>query len=144
MAKDTTPRLLWRFPNRNRRIRDAGRPEGVDLGFDLRVEKSELGGKLEFSGASARIVIAEGGRRAKLSISVEEGRYLPGGIGGMSEKREAFLAQNREVVGALNFAQSSVMRKVGRVALRPLYGLVAKGGGKVDKMARGALEWSRG
>ena len=91
---------------------------------------------MEFSGASARIVIAEGGRRAKLSISVEEGRYLPGGIGGMSEKREAFLAQNREVVGALNFAQSPVMRKVGRVALRPLYGLVAEGGGKVDKMAR--------
>ena len=91
---------------------------------------------MDFLGAAARIVIAEGERWAKLSISVEEGRNLPDGIGGMPGKKEAFVAQNRGVVGALNFAQSSVMRKVGRVALRPLYGLVARGGGEVDNMAR--------
>ena len=55
--------------------------------------------------------------------------------------KEVFLAQLQKLVGKLNFAQTAVMGKVGRVALRPLYDLVMRGGGKLDRRTRWALNW---
>ena len=47
----------------------------------------------------------------------------------------------RNLVGELNFAQTSAMGTVGRAALRPLYDVVMNGGGKLDKRTRWALKW---
>ena len=48
-------------------------------------------------------------------------------IGRISEKEDVFLAQTQEMVGKLNFAQTSVTGEKGRVALRPLYDPVMRG-----------------
>ena len=45
------------------------------------------------------------------------------------------------LVGKLNFAQTAVTGSLGRLALRPLYDLVMRGGGVLDKRARWALDW---
>ena len=55
------------------------------------------------------------------------------------ERNDAPLAQMRELL--LNFERTSVMGRVGRVALRPLYDLAMRGGGKLDIRPRWALSW---
>ena len=57
---------------------------------------------------------------------------------------EVSSAQVRKLVDKLNFAQVSLMGKVGRVALRPPYDVVTRKGGKHAKRgrrARGRQEW---
>ena len=46
----------------------------------------------------------------------------------------------RKLDGKSSFAQTSAMGRVDRVALRPLYDVVVRGGGKLDVGARWALE----
>ena len=45
----------------------------------------------------------------------------------------------RKLVGELNFAQASAKGTESRAALRPLYDVVMRGGGKLDKRARWVL-----
>ena len=73
---------------------------------------------------------------AQLSISAEKAQRASDEIGRISENEEVFLAQMHKLVGKSNFAQTSVMGKVGRAALRPVYDLLTRGGGKVDKKGR--------
>ena len=70
---------------------------------------------------------------AQLPISVEHARKVSDATGQISAKQKAFLSQMRKLVGILSFTQTSVAGEVGRVALRSLYDLVIRGGGKVDK-----------
>ena len=73
---------------------------------------------------------------SQLSLSAENARKASNEIGRISGKRKVFLSQMRKLVGILNFAQTSVVGRVGRVALRPLYDLVMRGGGKADEKGR--------
>ena len=55
-------------------------------------------------------------------------------------EKEALLAQMQKLVGKLNFAHTAVMGEVGRVALRPLYDMVMRGGGALGKRTSWAFE----
>ena len=60
---------------------------------------------------------------------MEDARKVSDEIGQISEKRKSFLSQMRKLVGILNFAQTSVVGKVGRVALRSLEDLLIRRAG---------------
>ena len=72
---------------------------------------------------------------AQLLLSQERIRKVPEKIKTILEKKAASFAQTQELLGELNFALTSVMRKVGRVALRPPYDVVMGGGGALGKRA---------
>ena len=59
--------------------------------------------------------------------SLSQGRVakLAAEIRSLLKRSAIFLAQMRKLPGKLNFTQSGAMKRVGRVALRPLYGFVA-------------------
>ena len=111
------------------------------LGFELKAEKSEYGPRIEFLGVTVEFKMIRGECEAQLSLPQKRVRNMMEEIKAILDEKEAFSAQMQKLVGKLNFAQAAVMGRVGRVALRPLYDLVMRGGGKLDKIARWALDW---
>ena len=111
------------------------------LGFELKVEKSEFGTRIEFLGVTVDFRMIKEECEAQLSLSHERVQKMVHEIKAILQEKEIFLAQMQKLVGKLNFAQTAVMGKVGRVALRPLYDLVMRGGGKLDNRTRWALNW---
>ena len=93
------------------------------IGCDLKIEKSERGAMSAFFRATARFVVFDKVRQAHLSLSPDRPRKLTDGIALLLERRGVFLAQMRNLVVKVDFAQIAVMGRVGRVALRQLYGL---------------------
>ena len=79
--------------------------------------------------------------RAQLSAPPNGSTKQVNEIRKVSEQIEARPAQTQKLVGELNFAPTAIMRRVGRVARRPLSDLVMRGGGRIDKGARWILEW---
>ena len=59
----------------------------------------------------------------------------------ISKEKHVCFAELQKLVGKLNFAQTATMGKVGRVALRPLYDMIMRGGGQLDKRSSWALNW---
>ena len=68
----------------------------------------------------------------------EKVRQIAGEITSILNGKEAFLAQMQKLVGKLKLAQTAVMGKVGRVALRPLYDMLIRGGRLIDEGPRWA------
>ena len=69
----------------------------------------------------------DSGCEAQLSISPERVEKAQGEIKKTIDGKEARLAQMRKLEGKLNFAQTSVMGKVGRAAMRPLFYRIVRG-----------------
>ena len=99
------------------------------LGFESKVAKSEFGARIEFLGVTADFRMIKEESEAQLSLPPERVRKTTQKMKAILKEKEIFLAQMQKLVGKLNFAQTAVMGKVGRVALRPLYDLVMRGGG---------------
>ena len=111
------------------------------LGFELKIEKSDWGTVLEFLGVTITFYVVRSGCVALLSLSHDRVQKLSSEIEKILLADHIFLAELQKLVGKLNFAQTATMGKVGRVALRPLYDMVMRGGGQLDKRSRWALEW---
>ena len=105
--------------------------------FDPELEKSECGATFEFLGVAVRFAATRDERQAHLSLSADMVRKLTEEIVMILEQK-VFLAQMRKIVVELNFAHASVMGRVERVALRPLYDLVLRRGGMLAAGARWA------
>ena len=50
----------------------------------------------------------------------------------LADQQAASLARLQKLAGRLRFTQAAAMGKFGRAALRPIYELIAKGGGKLS------------
>ena len=83
----------------------------------------------------------EGVCQVRSSLSPEKVQKLTDGISRTLQQKEAFFNSNSKTTGELNFAQTTVAGRVGRVALRPLYDLVMGGGSELDFRATKALTW---
>ena len=112
------------------------------LGFDLKVGKSEWGARIEFLGATVTFIIVDEKCESQLSIFSDRVEKLVLEISGILERRGVSLAHAQKLIGELNFARISVIGKVGRVAPRPRYDLVTKGGGELIKRPGGL--WNGG
>ena len=88
-------------------------------GFDLGIEKSEGGATLRFPGATVRFVVVDEEPQAHLPLSAVRVRKLTDEIATILEQKGVFRAQIQQLVGERNSAQSAVVGRVGRVALRP-------------------------
>ena len=64
-----------------------------------------------------------------------------GEVSDLRRPNEISLAQMQEMVGELNFAQTAVICRLGRVAVRPLFDFVPRGGAKVGPQTGWALDW---
>ena len=95
------------------------------LGFELKEEKSAC--------VTVCFAIADSGRATQLSIPPGRVKKLSAEIGKSQKDRMRFRTKCKNEWA--NLAQTSVMGKVGRVALRPLYDMVKRGGGKLEKRA---------
>ena len=78
---------------------------------------------------------------ARLSVFPDRVNEVVGEIKKILARKEAFLAQAQKLVRKLITAQTSLVEKIGRAALRQLYDLITKGGGRIGKRSRWALEW---
>ena len=81
------------------------------LGFDLKIEslETEWGTKLEFQGATVEFRFENGMCAADFSLPPSRNEELISEVLGSIDFGGIFLAQMRNVVGRLNFAQSAVM-----------------------------------
>ena len=111
------------------------------LGFELKAEKSDWGISLEFLGAAIHFLIARSRCVAQLSIPPDRVEKLIREIKQITEQKQVSLPQLQRLVGKLNFAQTSTMGKTGRVAMRPVFALVMRGGGQRNERSRWALKW---
>ena len=111
------------------------------LDFDMKPIKSVRGARVEFSWVTVTFIIVDEKCEAQLSTSSNRVEKLVSEISGILGQSEVSLAHMRKLVGKLNFAQTSVMRKVGSAASRPLSDLVMNGGWEIDEKARWSMGW---
>ena len=111
------------------------------LGLELKIKKPQRSKRLELLRETERFLVVEGVCQAHLSLSPGRVQKLTDEISRTLQQKEAFLAQTQKLVGRLDFAETSVMGRAERVALRPRYDLVMRGGGKLDTRSEWALTW---
>ena len=83
---------------------------------------------MDLVGVTVCFVIADSGCEAHLSISPDRVEQLYDDIEKMLGRLGAFLAHMQKLVGEFYFPRTTVMGKMGRVALRPLYDAEVGGG----------------
>ena len=124
----------------SRRFWTRGRFNGA-LFVELKARKSEAISVLDFLG------IAVGFRDdgcdviASLTHSKEKVEKLVGLVEWLNAQGTASLAAPQKLAGKLFFRQTAVMGRFGRSALKPIYGLVAKGGGACPQGVGNRLRW---
>ena len=70
---------------------------------------------------------------ASLSLSYKRIRKSVSLVNEIPESRKASLAELRKLAGKWRFAQEMVMGRFGKAALKPVYGLIARGGGTLPR-----------
>ena len=100
----------------------------------LKEKKSEFGTFLE----------SPGRRRPYFCQLVAGHRYNPKARGagpGADRSRNGILSSFTKIGWKFIFPQTAAMGSFGRAALRPIYGLIANGGGRLSRELKDCLEW---
>ena len=95
----------------------------------LKKNKSESGRILEFLGITIHFAVGFGETIATLQFPEERIRKQVELVGQLANKTYISLAELQKAAGKLCFAQTMIMGRFGKAAMRPLYEMIAQGGG---------------